>query len=478
MHDRGEAGPATAKVVLDLCREAGIATLLIPVPGSQNHIIAIDRADATTLLTAIGERHQPWYVSAGSSVAGPLGHHLVGTDPRAHAELAHAGSISLSRYTSEGPRTPARADSVSVTFWTVAADRSLLVSMPTGQQTLRPPGEREVIRVDVGGTVVRSAPTRTAPMDRFPDLPVDVVYTWVDGDDDVWRRRRAAAMADTRAPLEPLPESAVESFRFRSRDELRYSLRSVSAYAPWVRHIWLVTDQQTPRWLNRTVPGLTVVDHRDIFSDDKLPVFNSHAIGARIHTIPGLAEHYLYVNDDVLFGRPVEPALFFASSTMSKFFPSKVMLTPRASPTDAIEGSRLLSQELIAQRFGVSPLNLFRHTPMPLQRSLMYELEETFSELFRRTASSTFRSSDDIIASSWIHHYGGYFLGRTAPGRIDYDYFSTADLVNRPGEFDRLTNCHEQTYCINDEAGADDLSTAVLHQALDKLLPEPSRFEL
>ena len=50
------------------------------------------------------------------------------------------------------------------------------------------------------------------------------------------------------------PESSSAN-RFASRDELRYSLRSLQAYAPWVRHVWLVTDQQRPRWLADDTPG-------------------------------------------------------------------------------------------------------------------------------------------------------------------------------------------------------------------------------
>ena len=41
-------------------------------------------------------------------------------------------------------------------------------------------------------------------------------------------------------------EQAANDSRYASRDELRYSLRSLHAFAPWVRHVYLVTADQVP----------------------------------------------------------------------------------------------------------------------------------------------------------------------------------------------------------------------------------------
>ena len=49
--------------------------------------------------------------------------------------------------------------------------------------------------------------------------------------------------------------------RFVSRDELRYSLRSIHLFAPWVRRIHLVTAGQVPEWLDPSHPQVAVVDH-------------------------------------------------------------------------------------------------------------------------------------------------------------------------------------------------------------------------
>ena len=107
-------------------------------------------------------------------------------------------------------------------------------------------------------------------------------------------------------------------------------------YASWVRTIYLVTDGQVPHWLDTGHPRIRLVDHRQIFRDQSaLPVFNSHAIESQLHHIDGLAEHYLYLNDDMFFGRPVEPELFFHGNGIAKFFVSKtpIDLTRRRCAT-------------------------------------------------------------------------------------------------------------------------------------------------
>ncbi|GHD25714.1 hypothetical protein GCM10007147_23080 [Nocardiopsis kunsanensis] len=104
-------------------------------------------------------------------------------------------------------------------------------------------------------------------------FPVDVVYTWVDGSDPDHAAKRVRHE-------EAAPSSlAANRSRFVDRQELRYSLRSLHMYAPFVRHVYLVTDAQVPGWLDRSAEGITVVDHRDVFDDPAaLPTFNSHAI--------------------------------------------------------------------------------------------------------------------------------------------------------------------------------------------------------
>ena len=114
-----------------------------------------------------------------------------------------------------------------------------------------------------------------------------------------------------------------DSNRYRDNEELRYSLRSLEKYAPWIRHVYLVTDDQVPYWLNTSAHRMTVLSHKDIFSGDErkfLPLFSSPAIEARLHRIPGLSEQFIYFNDDVLLGAPVSPGDFLTSTGAQKVY--------------------------------------------------------------------------------------------------------------------------------------------------------------
>ncbi|OWZ22942.1 N-acetylglucosamine-1-phosphotransferase subunits alpha/beta [Phytophthora megakarya] len=162
--------------------------------------------------------------------------------------------------------------------------------------------------------------------------PIDVVYTWVNGTDPRWKKEKEFWHKHWIASLtgQPLPvwgeEATVKGKddsnsdnRFRDNEELRYSLRSLEKYAPWIRHIYVVTDGQIPSWLDIESPKLSIVKHGDIFANQShLPVFSSPAIEWNLDNIPGLSDMFLYFNDDVFLGSPVRPEDFVSQAGVQK----------------------------------------------------------------------------------------------------------------------------------------------------------------
>ncbi|MDR0329004.1 MAG: Stealth CR1 domain-containing protein, partial [Planctomycetaceae bacterium] len=139
-------------------------------------------------------------------------------------------------------------------------------------------------------------------------FPIDLVYLWVDGSDPVWLAKKNATLA---AMNEPLHSDAATPDRFDDKDELKFSLRSVEKNMPWINHIYIVTDNQVPKWLNTENPRISIVDHRDIVPPEYLPTFNATALELFLHKIPGLSEHYIFANDDFFAGSPLTPEFFF-----------------------------------------------------------------------------------------------------------------------------------------------------------------------
>ena len=75
----------------------------------------------------------------------------------------------------------------------------------------------------------------------------------------------------------------------------------------------MVTNGEYPCWL-RSGPSsnLSTVERTKLVPcHGDLPTWNSYAIEAHLHRIPGLGEHFIYFNDDMLVGRPLSKAYFF-----------------------------------------------------------------------------------------------------------------------------------------------------------------------
>ena len=82
-------------------------------------------------------------------------------------------------------------------------------------------------------------------------------------------------------------------------------------YAPWINHVYIVTDRQVPKWLNTEYEKVTVVDHSEIMPKECIPCFNSAVIEYFLPFIPKLSEKFLYGNDDLFLGKKVYPEDFF-----------------------------------------------------------------------------------------------------------------------------------------------------------------------
>ncbi len=78
------------------------------------------------------------------------------------------------------------------------------------------------------------------------DFDIDMVFSWVDGNDPEYLAGRASRRSGGDADADPA--------RYRQIDELRYALRSVHAFAPWVRRIFVATDSPVPAWLDAAHP--------------------------------------------------------------------------------------------------------------------------------------------------------------------------------------------------------------------------------
>lgn len=315
------------------------------------------------------------------------------------------------------------------------------------------------------------------------NFDIDAVITWVNGEDEEWNQRKNQALGVSNSEL---INDAADIARFESLDELRYCLRSIEQYAPWIRKIFIVTDRQIPSWLRTDDSSkVQIIDHSEIWSDPAdLPVFNSHAIEANLHRIPALSEHFLYFNDDMLLTKPVAPGHFFHPNGISKVFYSRALVDflpvsedDNVSTVAAKNARRILTED----KFSAMNRKYF-HTPYALRVSVMSEMEKRYPEIFAVTRKAKFRStSDAALAGSFYFNYA-LGTGRAVPGRIKYDYIDPAD----PASIAKLRRISKrrnvEVVVVND--GSQEASESkrneirrIVPKLLNTLLPVKSVFE-
>jgi len=334
-------------------------------------------------------------------------------------------------------------------------------------------------------STARRVKDTTPSGDRTGDFPVDIVYTWVNQSDPAWIEKRKQTLADNAGSQNHgMCLDGIREKEFEALDELRFSLRSVSRYAGFVRKIFIVTDNQVPAWLNRENTKIEIVYHREIFGEaGTLPCFNSHAIEARLHHIPGLAEHFLYLNDDFFLGRPVTAADFFKDNKISRFFssPRKIDPAPVSASDLAVSSAAKRGQALLKKRFGETVSNHILHAPYPLRRSVLYEMENDFPGEFTATVAHSFRHQQDHSIAAFLYFHYARLTGRAIPGKIRHMY-----LDNRLQQFARkviltLLTGRYQAFCINGGHTAPEnsgIKLKLLRTFLKLCFPKKCEFEV
>lgn len=281
---------------------------------------------------------------------------------------------------------------------------------------------------------------------------VDIVYTWVDGSDPVWRAKREKVANDNRGV--PLIATANVEGRFRDNNELLYSLKALETYFPNHGRIFLVTDNQKPEWIDQ-FPHVTVVDHTDILDPDGMPTFSSMNIEACLHRIEGLSKHYLYFNDDLFLCRDVTAEDFFSENGV--LFNASNSEVPKGA-----EGSEYFTAPEVAvqsikwlESRGYSGVvcNLPGHSPMPVIKHTMIEMEHVCPELFRHSRLERFRcrGSFSLLSDLYYRWMIATGRGRRVLGRSVYFETGSPDFKSSLRTFEnRPQNSPILSLCIND----------------------------
>ena len=288
------------------------------------------------------------------------------------------------------------------------------------------------------------------PKNEGVNFPIDLVYTWVDGNNANWQLEKKKYLAASANELHP---NASSSSRFESRDELKYSLRSVSDNTDFVRNIYIVTNGIFPKWLNTNHEKIHLINHGQIFRNpsDSLPTFNSHAIESNLHRIPGLSEHFIYLNDDIFFHRKTFVSDLFTHDGKPRVLLSSVPLKKPDEKDHPFYAAQLNSKKIVESIFSVSVADRVLHGPYPQLKSTLEKIELLYGKELENTERRKFRSYHDISLPASLAIDWGFAQGTAVRSLV---MSSTVATSGKLGMYLALVRHYlfrdRQYLCIND----------------------------
>ena len=273
---------------------------------------------------------------------------------------------------------------------------------------------------------------------------IDLVYLWC-SDSEV---RFNEILNETKRQYLIHEDKEKPDTRVADHNELRYSLRSVEKFAPWIHHIYVVTFNQVPEWLNLNHPKITIIDHSQIIPKEYLPTFNSTVIEAFIHKIPGLSEHFLMANDDTFFGNEVSPDFFFNQDgkpiqyiNFNPKFPSDnwwVKMLKKGRRLAEMDTNRFIKPQACAPSHNIDPYT----------KSLYADTVNHFKNVYAEMYLNKFRRNNDVqrfLVSCW-----GHLSDRLVWKQIDFQKFGYIEKVTPQFMEKFLNNKRPNLFCIND----------------------------
>lgn len=305
------------------------------------------------------------------------------------------------------------------------------------------------------------------------EFPIDVVYTWVDEEDYI----NSSKPYITRN----INKDSNLKNRYSDHDELKYSLRSVEKYAPWVRKIYIVTGRRTkPKWLDHEHPKIQMIDHTDIFvNKNDLPTFNSQAIESNLDNIPELSEYFIYLNDDTMFGNNIYHSDFFTKD--NKLIVSEGKNYVKEGEPDLNEKAYFSAWKnnikILNDLFERKKYKELGHQAVIIKKSSISKLKNMYSKEFEQTSNSRFRNINNIAPIGLVLFYL-MNTGEAEQKEINGEIISVSNNKNKnEKQYDNVLKKRPKFLCVQDEMIDTEEVKKDLENFFEKYFPNKSSFE-
>lgn len=301
---------------------------------------------------------------------------------------------------------------------------------------------------------------------------IDFVVPWVDGSDPIWLAEKAK--------YNHLADNADDEInvmeRYRDWGLMKYWFRGIEQYAPWVNKIHFLTWGHVPNFLNVYHPKIHIVNHKDFIPEDCLPLYNASAIEMVLHRIPGLANHFVYFNDDTFLINPIEVCDFFRKglpcgyfednpcciggygNCVRQVFNALSLINRNFDKHTMIRKHffKYFSQPFLSKSFFYTLLSSpwdrilgipSPHLPSAFLKSTWDKVWAAEPQILNRTLHSKFRKSENVQQE--LFRYWQFMEGNFAPQKVIGKYFYLTDKTIDAACL-AIKNCNYKEICLND----------------------------
>lgn len=330
---------------------------------------------------------------------------------------------------------------------------------------------------------------------------IDIVVTYLDSSDQEWLKERD----HWRRMSTDIPEDENTEVRYRNMNNFHFLLRSIEAYAPWVHKVHIVTWGHLPEWLDTDHPKLNIVTHQAFIPKECLPTFNSNAIEIQFDRIPGLAEYFINMNDDMFLNAPTQASDFFRDGkprldiTYHPFTPPWFVKANNITALNSIvDNPRPITKKLFSPKNGWRSVlkNIYflplvkssgkfigfhaAHLTVPTTKTIYKEVKSRLPEHVAYVACSKFRDSRDNRAiNQWIMQDYARATNQFVPHNSAK--FGKHLLFDEKTDFDRLFRSSYKVLSLSDDdrLSQDEFERAItqMNNAFAKKFPHKSSFE-
>lgn len=322
---------------------------------------------------------------------------------------------------------------------------------------------------------------------------IDMVYLWCDGNDPEFKKRKNFYQNQ----VDTIEKGAATDERFFDNEELKYSLRSLEKYAPWINHVYIVTDRQVPKFLNIDCCKVTVIDHSQIMPKEIIPCFNSTVLEYFLPFIPNLEEKFLYANDDMLFGREVTPADFFVGDKpivrlkRNKQYDTLKKAKEFFKKLGPLDGCALNTNQILFSKYNWDenkPFYVPSHNIDAYSKKSFLKCLEKYDKYLKVFFNHRFRQPDDVqrlFTLDLIFSGEGVLKDVTDPKPwrrflhpiVNCNWECYMDSDQSPKLEKELLKYKPKFFCINSGSETTISRKKEIKKFMDKLFPKPSIFE-